>query len=77
MWYNQLSEYLLQKGYTNNDDCPCVFIKRSQTGLCIISVYVDDLNVIGNQQDIDEACKHLKMKFELKDLGKTKFYLGL
>jgi hypothetical protein len=60
MWYNRLSEYLLRKGYTNSDDCPCVFIKRSQIGFCIISVYVDDLNIIGHQQDIDEACKHLK-----------------
>jgi hypothetical protein len=39
-------------------------------------VYVDDLNIISHQQDIDEACKHLKMEFELKDLGKTKFCLG-
>ena len=77
MWYNQLSEYLLQKGYSNNDDCPCVFIKRSSTGFCIISVYVDDLNIIGNTQDIDEARKHLKTEFEMKDLGKTKFCLGL
>jgi hypothetical protein len=77
MWYNRLSEYLLRKGYTNSDNCPCVFIKRSQTGFCIISVYIDDLNIIGHQQDIDEACKHLKTEFELKDLGKTKFCLGL
>jgi hypothetical protein len=35
------------------------------------------LNIIGNQQDIDEARNHLKMEFEVKDLGKTKFYLGL
>jgi hypothetical protein len=68
MWYNRLSEYLLRKGYTNSDDCPCVFIKRSQTGFCIISVYVDNLNIIGYQQDIDEACKYLKTEFELKDL---------
>jgi hypothetical protein len=40
-------------------------------------VYIDDLNIISNQQDIDEACKHLKTEFELKDLGKTKFCLGL
>jgi hypothetical protein len=39
MWYNRLSEFLKSKGYTNNDDCPCVFIKRSSTGFCIISVY--------------------------------------
>ena len=37
MWYNRLSEYLIQKGYSNNDDCLCVFIKRSSTGFCIIS----------------------------------------
>jgi hypothetical protein len=40
-------------------------------------MYVDDLNIIGHKQDIDEACKYLKTEFELKDLGKTKFYLGL
>ena len=77
MWYNRLSEFLLQKGYTNNDDCPCVFIKKSQTEFCIISVYVDDLNIIGNPQDINEARNHLKTEFEMKDLGQTKFCLGL
>jgi hypothetical protein len=77
MWYNRLSEYLLQKGYSNNDDCPCVFIKKSQKGFCIISVYVDDLNIIGTQRDIDEARNHLKTEFEVKDLGNTKFCLGL
>jgi hypothetical protein len=40
-------------------------------------VYVDDLNIIGSTQDIDEACSRLKMEFEMKDLGKTKFCLGL
>ena len=77
MWYNRLSEFLLQKGYSNSADCPCVFIKKSSTGFCIISVYVDDLNIIGSTPDIDEARNHLKMEFEMKDLGKTKFCLGI
>ena len=38
---------------------------------CIISVYVDDLNIIGNTQDIDEARDHLKMEIEMKDLDNT------
>ena len=46
-------------------------------GFCTIYVYVGDLNIIGNQQDIDDACNHLKTEFELKDLGHTKFCLGL
>jgi hypothetical protein len=77
MWYNRLSEFLLQKGYSNNDDCPCVFIKKSSKGFCIISVYVDDLNIIGNAADISVARNHLMTEFEMKDLGKTKFCLGL
>jgi hypothetical protein len=40
-------------------------------------VYVDDLNIIGQAQDIDEACDHLKREFEMKNLGKTRFCLGL
>ena len=77
MWYNRLSDFLLKKGYTNHDDCPCVFIKKSRNGLCIISVYVDDLNIIGNAEDIKEAMSYLKTEFEMKDLGKTKLCLGL
>ncbi len=77
IWYNRLSEFLSLKGYTKSDDCLCVFIKKSPTGFCIISVYVDDLNIIGNTQDINEARHHLKTEFEMKDCDQTKFFLGL
>jgi hypothetical protein len=77
MWFNRLSNFLLQRGYINNDDCPCVFIKKSSDGFCIISIYVDDLNIIGTTRDIEEAMAYLKTEFEMKDLGKTKFCLVL
>jgi hypothetical protein len=77
MWYNRLKEFLLNKGYSNSDDCSYVFIKKSSIGFCIVSIYVDDLNIIGYAKDIDEACNHLKKEFEMKDLGKIKFCLGL
>jgi hypothetical protein len=72
-----LKEFLLNKGYSNYDDCPCVFIQKFSTGFCIILVYVDDLNIIDTELDINEACDHLKIEFEMKDLNKTKFCLGL
>jgi hypothetical protein len=74
IWYNRLKEFLLNKGYSNNDDYHYVFIHESTTGFCIISVYVDDLNIIGTELDINKARDHLKMEFEMKDLGKTKFF---
>jgi hypothetical protein len=68
MWYNRLSDFLLKKGYVNDTDSPCVFIRKSQKGFCIISVYVDDLNIIGCKDDIEEASTYLKAEFEMKDL---------
>jgi hypothetical protein len=54
MWYNQMKEFLINKGYYNNDDCPYVFIRKPSTGFCIISVFVDDLNIIGSPTIIYE-----------------------
>jgi hypothetical protein len=72
-----LKEFLLNKYYSNNDNCPCVFIRKSLTRFCIISVYVDDLNIIGTELNINEARNHLETEFEMKDVCKTKFSLGL
>jgi hypothetical protein len=54
-----------------------VFIRKCSSGFCIISVYVDGLNIISHANDINESHNHLKKEFEMKDLGKTKSYLGL
>nr|GEW87091.1 putative RNA-directed DNA polymerase [Tanacetum cinerariifolium] len=50
---------------------------RTGSEYVIISVYVDDLNIIGTPGKLPKAMKCLKKEFEMKDLGKTKFYLGL
>ena len=77
MWYNRLSQYLLKEGYVNNSICPCVFIKKVATGFSIIAVYVDDLNLIRTLEELIKTIDYLKKEFEIKDLGKTKYYLGL
>ena len=77
MWYNRLSEYLLKEGYVNNPICPYIFIKKSETGFAIIAVYVDDLNLIGTPEELIRTTNYLKKEFEMKDFGKTKFYLSL
>jgi hypothetical protein len=77
IWYNRLKEFLLTKGYSNSNDYPCMFTKKSATRFCIISVYMDDLNIIGHTKDIDETRNHLKTEFEMKDLHRTKMCLGL
>ncbi|BBG97167.1 transposable element gene [Prunus dulcis] len=77
MWYNRLSKYLLKEGYTNDPICPCVFIKKSESGFAIVAVYVDDMNLIGTSEELQKTADYLKREFEMKDLGKTKYCLGL
>ena len=40
-------------------------------------VYVDDLNLIGTPKELINTTNYLKMEFEIKDLGKTKYCLDL
>ena len=77
MWNNRLSQYLLKEGYVNNSICPCVFIKKVATGFAIIAVYLDDMNLIGTLEELIKTIDYLKKEFEMKDLGKTKYCLGL
>ena len=77
MRYNRLSEYLLKEEYANNHICSCIFIKKSETEFAIIVVYVDDLNLVGNFEELSKKTKYLKKEFEIKDLGKTNFCISL
>ncbi|XP_076956929.1 uncharacterized protein LOC143632248 [Bidens hawaiensis] len=51
--------------------------QRSKSEYVIIAVYVNDLNIIGTPRKLQKAIEYLKREFEMKDLGKTKFCLGL
>ena len=77
MWFNRLSEYLIKEGYVNDPICPCVFIKKSNSNFAIVAVYVDDMNLIGSPKELEKTAEYLKNEFEMKDLGKTKYCLGL
>ena len=61
----------------NNSICPCIFFKKSKTRFVIIVVYVDDFNHVRTPKELIRTTKYLKREFEMKDLRKTKFCLGL
>nr|GEU70468.1 retrotransposon protein, putative, Ty1-copia subclass [Tanacetum cinerariifolium] len=50
---------------------------KTTSGFVVIAVYVDDLNIIGTNKEINKVVMYLKEEFEMKDLGKTKYCLGL
>ena len=36
-----------------------------------------DLNLVGTPEELTKTTKYLNKEFKMKDLGKTKFFLGL
>ena len=52
------------------------FIKILESGFAIVAVYVDDLNLIGTLEEFTKTTNYLKNELEMKDLGKTKNFLG-
>jgi hypothetical protein len=53
-------------------------VKKTDHGIIIIVIYVDDLIIIRDSDaDIFDLKKLLKQKFEMKDLGELRYFLGI
>ncbi len=53
-------------------------MKKTDHGIVVIVIYVDDLIITGDSDsDISDLKKLLKQKFEMKDLGKLHYFLGI
>ena len=77
IWYNTLKDVLLNKlGFKPLLAENSIFINRT-TGI-IITVYVDDLAIIGPSiEAIQSFIKEIKNHFKIKDLGLIKDYLSI
>lgn len=57
---------------------PSVYRKEVRENLLVVAVYVDVLFVTGTSLNIiDEFKKKMASKFEMSDLGRLTYYLGI
>ena len=55
-----------------------LYIKGDEINFVIVSMYVDDLLVIGNNSElIDKFKKDMQHAFEMTDLGEMTYFLGM
>jgi hypothetical protein len=53
-------------------------VKKTNHGIVVIVIYVDDLIITGGSNaDIFDLKKLLKQKIEMKDLGELRYFLGI
>ena len=56
----------------------CVYLKRSNSGFVILSLYVDDILLAeNNKKMIDTTKMWLSSNIEIKDMGEISYVLGV
>ncbi len=77
-WLDKISQYIVTSGFQTCNANFSLYVKRTIHGIVVIVIYVDDLIIITNSDvDIFDLKKFLKQKFEMKDLGKLRYFLGI
>ena len=69
---------MLEDGLTMMEEDHCVYIKRSNNHFIILSLYVNDILIAGNDKKfIDVTKKWLSSNFKMKDMGEASYVLGV
>ncbi|RVW95735.1 Retrovirus-related Pol polyprotein from transposon TNT 1-94 [Vitis vinifera] len=77
-WYGKIAEFLTQSGYSVTPADSSLFVKANGGKLAIVLVYVDDLIITGDDvEEIFRTKENLSVRFEMKELGQLKHFLGL
>ena len=77
-WTNRISKFLQSIGFVISMADYSMYVKKTDAGLVVIVIYVDDLIITGDDKvQITNVKKVLRAKFDMKDLGELMYFLGI
>jgi hypothetical protein len=77
-WLDNIGQYIVTSGFQTSNADYSLYVKKIDHGIVVIVIYVDDLIIIGDSDaNIFDLKKFLKQKFEMKDLEKLRYILGI
>ena len=69
---------MLKDGFMMMEEYHCLYIKRSNIGFIILSLYVDNILIARNDKKLIVVTKKwLSSNFEMKDMGEASYVLGV
>nr|GEY41107.1 retrovirus-related Pol polyprotein from transposon TNT 1-94 [Tanacetum cinerariifolium] len=77
-WYDELSKFLISKGFTKGSIDPTLFITKHRGDILLMRIYVD--NIIFGSTNLNLSKRFEKLmhsKFEMSMMGELKFFLGI
>uniref|UniRef100_A0A2N9HM45 Uncharacterized protein n=1 Tax=Fagus sylvatica TaxID=28930 RepID=A0A2N9HM45_FAGSY len=77
-WFGKFSSIVHQFGFSSSPHDTTLFIRRSDKGMILLLLYVDDMIITGDDHSsISDFKQLLYQHFEMKDLGHLSYFLGL
>nr|GEZ93115.1 hypothetical protein [Tanacetum cinerariifolium] len=76
-WYDELSKFLLSKGFTKGSINQTLFITKHRRDILLVQIYVDDIIFGSTNPNLSKRFEKLMhRKFEMSMMGELKFFLG-
>lgn len=76
-WYERIDGYLLGHGFRRSQNEPTLYV-RVEGSMIVVSLYVDDLLVTGEDpRNVDKLRHELEKEFEMSSLGLMNYFLGV
>ena len=77
-WYSRIDEHLLKHDFKKSLSESTLYMRTSNYDCIVVSLYMDDLFVTGNNLSMIDKFKAEMMKvFEMTDLGEMSYFLGM
>ncbi|VVA38623.1 Hypothetical predicted protein, partial [Prunus dulcis] len=77
-WNAKFTGYLPAIGFVSSHSDPSLFVKHLGSDIVILLLYVDDIILTGSKVAlVQEVVDELSSAFDMKDMGKLKYFLGL
>jgi hypothetical protein len=77
-WFGRFSLAMKKYGYQQSHSDHTLFLKHQRGKVTALIIYVDDMIITGDDpKEISSLQAHLATKFEMKNLGGLKYFLGI
>lgn len=78
IWNEAIHKVLVEADFTQSKVDQCLYSRNTKEDWCYVLIYVDDIVVACKTRDqIEEIETILSRKYEIKNLGRIKQYLGI
>ena len=78
MWNQTIDKFMLELNFKKCETDHCIYVKRTDQDMIFVALYVDDLVVASNNDDLLKSTKQaLSDRFDMTDLGKLKYFIGI